>query len=241
MSDLLSRARLARIDESVARVIATSIPSQDALDTAFPDASLRSIGQRWEAKVKPWAYVSGVPIIRRPFEEAEYATAVTWPFEHWQASRYSTGRYGVWYGARSVETAVWETAYHWYRALLQDVELNKPGQVAHKRVYGVDVEATLIDLRTLVQSVPSLVHPTDYRTCQRIGEQIHHEGHPGVLTRSARHRTGQVLAIFNPAVLSNPAHASYLRYELLDEEIQIQRGLTEPWFRIPVKDWSHRA
>ena len=49
-------------------------------------------------------------IIMRPFEDATIydpiAAAIQWPFDHPSSSRYSTGAYGVWYGAESIETSV---------------------------------------------------------------------------------------------------------------------------------------
>jgi hypothetical protein len=77
-----------------------------------------------EVDVKPPLYRSRPPIIHRPFEDAEWFNAIAGPLKHWRASRFSDGNYGVWYGSDTVETTVYESAYHWYRGVLANADFD---------------------------------------------------------------------------------------------------------------------
>jgi len=159
-------------------------------------------------------------IIMRPFEDATIydpiAAAIQWPFDHPSASRYSTGAYGVWYGAESVETSVRETVYHFRRNTLASqiaAQSTKP-IVQERRVHLVHCNALLIDLRSRVRKEPNLLHPQDYSTCQAIGAELRNAGMPGVITYSARHAKSEVVAVFTPTVLKDPRTVCYLTYTL---------------------------
>jgi hypothetical protein len=74
------------------------LQSQDLFDDLTHDPAEWLLAQKVEDGVKPPPYRSQTPIIDRPFEDAEWFNAIIWPFRHWQASRFSDGAYGVWYG-----------------------------------------------------------------------------------------------------------------------------------------------
>ena len=84
-------------------------------------------------------------VITGPFDEARWATAVAWPFRHWQVSRYSDGSFGVWYGADTFETAVCESAWHWQQGLLADAGFVHEHVVSERAVYTVACHALLLD------------------------------------------------------------------------------------------------
>lgn len=159
-------------------------------------------------------------IITRPFEEATIydpiAAAIRWPFEHPSFSRYSAGTFGVWYGAQSIETSVRETVHHFRKNTLASqiaAQSTKP-IIQERRVHLVHCSAMLVDLRARVRKEPKLLHPDDYATCQALGSELRNAGMPGVITYSARHAKSEVVAVFNPAVLSDPRTVCYLTYKL---------------------------
>jgi hypothetical protein len=159
-------------------------------------------------------------IIMRPFEDATIydpiAAAIQWPFEHPSVSRYSTGAYGVWYGAESIETSVRETVHHFRKNTLASqvaAQSSKP-IVQERRVHLVHCNALLIDMRARVRKEPKLLHPEDYSTCQAIGAELRNAGMPGVITYSARHAKSEVVAVFTPTVLKDPRTVCYLTYTL---------------------------
>jgi hypothetical protein len=151
-----------------------------------------------EDEVKPPPYQSRTPVIHRPFEDAQWFNAIGWPFKHWQASRFSDGTFGVWYGCDTVETSVYETAYHWFSGFL-----------------------------------------TDYGVAQSVGARLHREGHPGLVTASVRRATGEIYAVLNPNVLSNPRQHSQLSYRLDARHIVIEKKPGVAWMKIDTAGlWS---
>jgi hypothetical protein len=117
---LFARLGVADVHQDVARNIVSPHRSQHLFDDLSDDPAEWLLSQRLEEEVKPPPYRSCTPVIDRPFEDAAWFNAITWPFKHWQASRFSDGSYGVWYGSESVETTVHESAYHWFRGLIFD-------------------------------------------------------------------------------------------------------------------------
>ena len=232
MESLFSKLTLVDLKRDVFRNIVSLRQSQDLFDDLSEDPSEWEIAQRVEGDVKPVTYRSHTPVIHRPFEEAEWFNAIGWPFRYWQASRFSDGSYGVWYGAESVETTVHETAWHWYNGLLADAGFQNERVVAERKVYTVACKAALLDFTGLTGEYPDLLHPSDYGTAQRVGARIHHEGHPGLLIQSVRHREGRNVAIFNPAVLANPRMKCHLSYRLEEGRITVQKQPGRTWMRL---------
>ncbi len=160
------------------------------------------------------------PIISRPFEEAciydPIAIAIGWPFEHPAVSRYSGGRYGVWYGARTLEATIHETVHHFrLNTLASEVARNSVEPIEQqRRVHLVHCSAALIDLRERCAVDERLLDPDDYSYCQSVGAQLHAAFLPGVLTCSARLPLAEVVAVFIQQALSDPRPMCFLTYQL---------------------------
>lgn len=240
MNSLLDQLTLADIHQDVARNIVSLRQSQDLFDDLSDDPDDWTLAQNVESEVKPPPYHSHTPIIDRPFENAQWYNAIVWPFQHWQFSRFSDGSYGVWYGSKSVKTTVYESAYHWYHGLLSDAGFEHLTVVAERKVYKVTCRAALLDFRKAVMEYPDLLHPSDYTFCQSVGRRIHHEGHPGLITMSARHLTGENIAIFNPAVLSDPRFDCNLTYQLEDGHIIVEKTPGTTWVDLDIAHFSSR-
>lgn len=232
MHPLFAHVKLADIHQDVARNIVSLRESQHLFDDLTNDPAHWLLAQKVEDEVKPPPYSSRKPIIDRPFEDAQWFNAIDWPFKHWQTSRFSDGSFGVWYGSESVETTVYESAYHWYRGLLSDAGFEQMAVVAERKVYWVACNAALLDFRQVVADEPDLLHPSDYTFCQTVGSRIHREGHPGLLTQSVRRSAGENLAIFNPTVLSNPRQNCQLTYRLLGGQIVVEKQPGATWITL---------
>lgn len=206
--------------------------SEDLFDDLSDDPSARQVAMAAELASKPGTQTSTLPAIDRPFEEAAWDAAIGYPFRHWMASRYSDGSFGVWYGATALETTIFETVHHWRSGLLADAGFDRPGVSIERRVYRVRCDAALIDMRSAVARYPALVHPDDYALTHQLGARMHREGHPGLISRSAR-CTGDVLAVLNPAVLSSARHHCYLTYTLTSNGVRVERSLGRTLLRIP--------
>lgn len=215
MDGIFENLRTQAISDRFMRNIKSLRESVDLFDdlTDDPDESVAAHALR--DSVHPMAYTSP-PAIHRPFDLADYTRAIDYPFKNWTESRYSDGTYGVWYGADTLETSISETVYHWARwleGLSYSEDFAKPGDpvVGERKVYAVHCDALLLDLRPKVTTHPGLVDPESYRFTQPVGARLQYEGHPGLLTRSARCE-GDVSAIFRPAVLMDPQAHCYLTY-----------------------------
>lgn len=232
MSSLFAQLTLADIRQDRVRNIVSLRLSQDLFDDLTDDPSESLLAQQVEDEVKPPPYRSHTPIIHRPFEDAEWFNAIAWPFKHWQTSRFSDGRYGVWYGADSLETTVYETAYHWYHGLLLDAGFEHEPVIVERKVYLVACHAALLDLRPATAQYADLLHPSDYSFPQSIGERIQQEGHPGLLIQSVRRPQGENVAVFNPHVLTNPRALCQLTYRLDGRHISVEKKPGTTWLSI---------
>lgn len=234
MNSLFSKLGLADVHQDVARNIVSLRESQDLFDDLTEDPAEWLLAQKVEGQVKPPPYRSRTPLIDRPFEDAQWFNAIAWPFKHWQASRFSDGTYGVWYGSDSVETTVYESVYHWYKGLLCDAGFDRQEVIAERKVYWVACGAALLDLRAARNEYPDLLHPSDYSFCQSVGARIHREGHPGLLTPSVRRSAGENVVVFNPGVLSNPRLNGQLTYRLEGEQVVVEKQPGVTWVTLAV-------
>jgi len=232
MNHLFSLLALVNIDCDVICNIVSIGSSQDLFDDLTNSPEEWAIAQQVEGDVKPPPYRSETPVIYRPFEDADWFNAIEWPFTHWQASRFSDGSFGVWYGSDSAETSVYETAYHWFSQLLADAGFQNEKVVGERKLYNVTCDAALVDLRPLAAKRSDLNHKTDYTSTQSIGAKLHREGHPGLVTTSVRHSFGQNYVVLNPGVLSNPGHHCQLTYRLDGNRIFVEKQPGTSWMEI---------
>jgi hypothetical protein len=230
-----SRLTLADVHCNAVRNIVSITSSQDLFDDLSSSPEDWALAQQVETQVKPAPYRSTTPIIHRPFEDAHWFNAIGWPFKHWQKSRFSDGSFGVWYGCDCVETSVFETAYHWFYQFLRDAGFDKEPVVGERKLYEVACDAALVDLRPWAAKATSgLAHKTDYRHAQTVGTRLHREGHPGLVTQSVRHATGQNFVVLNPAVLSNPRYQCQLTYRLEGGRLAIEKQPGTAWMEISI-------
>ncbi|MBI5937708.1 MAG: RES family NAD+ phosphorylase [Betaproteobacteria bacterium] len=233
MDDLFASLALADIHRDLARNIVSIRDGQELFDDLSDNPKDWQLAQAVEDEVKPQAYESKTPIIHRPFEDAEWANAIGFPFRNWQASRFSDGTFGIWYGSESIETTVHETVHHWHHGFLADAGYCQDGVVIERKIYWVRCDAALLDFRPKSADYPVLVHKQDYAFTQAIGARLYREGHPGLATLSARCQ-GENFAILNPNVLSNPRHVCYLSYRLVGGFVEVEKQQGQCWMRIPV-------
>lgn len=203
--------------------------SQDLFDDLTSSPQEWVIAQQLELATKPPAFQSRTPIIDRPFEDAVWASAIMWPFTHWQASRFSDGSFGVWYGAHLALTTVFETVHHWYHGLVTDAGFEHASVAVQRKVYTVDLQALLVDLRPAIADFPLIVSARSYSLCQSIGKRLADEGQPGLITQSVRHPGGTDVAVLTPKVLRDPQLAHHVRYALSQGELTVTAGPDDVW------------
>jgi hypothetical protein len=229
---LFSSLALVDIHQNLTRNIVSLRVSENLFDDLSDDPEAWHSAQLLELEAKPQLFNSHQPVIDRPFEEAEWNDAIGYPFQNAEQSRFSDGSFGVWYGADCIETTVHETVYHWQKGFLEDAGFNMPGVEIQRRIYSVRCDSLLIDLRPTIKTHPEILHRSDYTATHAIGSKIHREGHPGLLTKSARAVQGDAVAIFTAKVLSNPIHTCYLTYITTENGVEIQRTPGITWMII---------
>lgn len=234
MDRLFTGLSLIDVHDDLARNIVSFIESQNIFDDLSSSEDDWHMAEQVELEIKLPGFDSHLPIIQRPFEQAMVDSAIAYPFSNWSKSRFSDGSHGVWYGADSIETSIRESAHHWYSGLLSDAGFNKPGVISERRVYWIRCDAALINLKEKVLAFPDFMNRDDYRYCQAVGARLHHEGHPGLITRSVRYLRGDTIAILNSKVLSSPRHAAYFSYTLQDDGIDIKEDGINAFLRIPL-------
>lgn len=175
------------------------------------------------------------PLINRPFEQ--WYGVIAHPFGQltFPQSRYSDGSFGVWYGSRSVETTIYETAYHFVRELVgRGQHRHTQPVVRERRVVTASVDALMFDLQDKVTDFPDLVSKDSYELTQQIGRVIHDGHHPGLVSPSARYNGGVNINVFSPEYLSNPKDNCYLKYRFypLDGRVEVERQPGTIWMTL---------
>lgn len=122
-------------------------------------------------------------------------------------SRFTDGSYGVYYAARSLETAVRETAFHRGRFLAATNE--PPGEI-DMRAYVGRAQKPLLDLRA--PRFKPLHDPDDYRSSQQYAVERRKQNDWGFLYNSVRHKGGLCVAALRPPAVSIPMQGPALAY-----------------------------
>lgn len=123
--------------------------------------------------------------------------------------RFTDGTFGVFYAARSIETAVAETTYH--RALFM-AWTREPAQELDMRVYAVDLDARMHDVRCLRGMMPTIYDPKVYTASQALAVKLRSSRSNGIVYASVRHDRGECAAVFRPRLLSNCRQERHLCY-----------------------------
>lgn len=133
-------------------------------------------------------------------------------------SRFSDGRYGVFYCARKRDTAIAETRYH--STLFMQATAEPPMRLP-MRLYSVEAKGRAADLREASQRDPRIVDPDDYAYAQGIGRALRAAGALGIVYPSVRHPGGECLAALRTGIVKNCLHAAYLEYHWNGQGIDV--------------------
>ena len=116
-----------------------------------------------------------------------------------EGSRFSDGTWGVYYAARSIETAVAEVAHHRARFLARTDE---PPIEIDLRTYVGHVQAELHDVRE--RGWAAIHDPDSYSASREFARGLHAGGSWGIAYRSVRHTLGECIALFRPKAIRLP-------------------------------------
>jgi hypothetical protein len=123
--------------------------------------------------------------------------------------RFTDGTYGVFYASLSLRTAVAETSHHRAAFMAATAE---PAQELDMRVYAVDLDADLHDIRGMRDSHPAYYHPENYGASRQLAGALRTAGSNGIVYLSVRDRPGECAAVFRPRLLSNCRQERHLCY-----------------------------
>lgn len=122
-------------------------------------------------------------------------------------SRFSDGSYGVYYAAKTLETAIEETKYH--RARFLSFTNEEPGEI-DMRVYIGEVLKPMHDIRG--ESFNRFHETDDWTQSQIFGKSMRDINSWGIVYRSIRDPNGQCIAALRPPAVSIPQQGSHLSY-----------------------------
>lgn len=139
------------------------------------------------------------------------ATFLMAPFTHLTdtGGRFSTSRFGAYYAARDVETAIHETVYHRERFLRATRE---PPIEIDMRELRADLVAELHDVRGMQSALSAVYDPLGYSASQALASRLRASGSDGIAWDSVRHAGGECAAVFRPRRLANCRQSAHFCY-----------------------------
>jgi hypothetical protein len=122
-------------------------------------------------------------------------------------TRFSDGtEYGVYYGARYLDTAFAETIYHRENFLSAT---NEPDTELTMRCYINKVALELHDVRG---DKFEHLYADDYASAQQFAKNMRINGSNGLLYKSVRNAGGECVAAFKPKAVTIPVQGGHYRY-----------------------------
>lgn len=126
---------------------------------------------------------------------------------HPDGGRFSTAKFGAYYAARELPTAIAETVYHRERFLRASKE---PPIDLQMRSYQGNVRADLHDVRG--GDWPRLHDPHSYAISQAFATRLRDKGSEGIVFDSVRKPGGQCVALFYPDLIGPAKQGPHLLY-----------------------------
>ncbi|SDD83946.1 RES family NAD+ phosphorylase [Aquimonas voraii] len=126
---------------------------------------------------------------------------------HPDGGRFSTAKFGAYYAARELPTAIAETVYHRERFLRASKE---PPIDLQMRSYQGNIRADLHDVRG--GDWPRLHDPYSYAISQAFATRLRDKGSEGIVFDSVRKPGGQCVALFYPDLIGPVKQGPHLLY-----------------------------
>ncbi len=195
------------------RIVPTRYPSINLFDRVADaqdfDALYALEAMTTERLRDELGYVERVPKEDRVYGPGSGPIMAAFTHVNTQGSRFSDGSFGVFYAARERATAVNETRHHHalFLAATQQAAIHLP-----MRLYHVQVDTRLHDLRPVAAVSDAVYSPRDYTASRALGLSLRQQGSSGVVYRSVRREGGHCVGLFRPKGASACLHAAYLLY-----------------------------
>ncbi len=145
--------------------------------------------------------LSLVPENQRIFGEG--TTPIMAAFTHLnpEGSRFTNGSYGIYYAAKTIDTAIAETKFHKMRFL---TATHEPAIEIDMRSYASSINIECHDIRGMKTALPDIydANPKHYSAAQAFAIKLKNKGSNGIIYDSVRDDNGECIAIFKPTLLS---------------------------------------
>ncbi len=159
------------------------------------------------------------------------ASWVMAPFTHVNrnGSRFSDGSYGVYYAARTLQTAIKETGYHFARFA---ADSSDPPRREDMRVLLGTLDAKLHDVSRLDDKAKRLILDAEsYAHSRPFAAELRDDDSDGIVYPSVRDEGGSCIAAFWPDVAGVPMQERHLQYEWDGKRFS-------RWFDYKLETWS---
>lgn len=135
-----------------------------------------------------------------------------------EGSRFSNGQYGLYYAAKTIETAVAETRFHRQRFLSST---NEPPIEVDMRSYASSIDAKFHDIRGQQNELPDIYeqNPARYQPAQAFANTLRNAGSNGITYSSVRDASGECIAVFRPRLLKPVVQGAHYCYVWNGSEI----------------------
>lgn len=152
---------------------------------------------------------------RVPVADRSYGAGSGWVMPSFtrgaRPSRFSDGRFGVWYAGFDAATATAELLYH---GTLRLRETAAPAHTVAMQVLSADIAGFAAVLSNLAPPLGPLVHhPTSYLTSQLVGRGLRDRGSDAMVYRSVRHEGGRCVGVLRPRSIRHCVTSGTLRCE----------------------------
>jgi hypothetical protein len=197
------------------RIIASRYPPVDLFERVSSDPSVWEALIAAEQRVNPRVRDAVGEIHLVPAQErvgGPGASYVMASFTHLnpKGSRFSDGRYGVYYAAREFDTALRETAYHFARFA---ADSDDPPRYEAMRVLVGKIDARLHDVESLAsEQRAAILHESSYAASRAFARELRQAGSNGLVYPSVRHANGRCVAAFRPTAVGIPVQTKHLKY-----------------------------
>lgn len=126
-------------------------------------------------------------------------------------SRFSDGTYGVYYAAKTIDTAIAETVFHRSRFL---AATDEPPIEIDMRAYSSNIDEQFNDIRGQQGVMANIYDPSPnrYGAAQSFASRLRNDGANGIVYDSVRDPGGECIAVFKPRVLAPVVQGEHYCY-----------------------------
>lgn len=199
--------------QGLVRIVAADLTAVTFFESLVPgadvDALLSVLALTSPALLDQIGDPTRVPVSDRSYG-AGSGWVMPWFTRRARPSRFSDGRFGVWYAASDAATATAETLYH---QAIRLRETDEPAQTVAMQLLTADVAGFAAVLSGLGPPLGTLVHhPTSYFASQLVGSHLRDRGSDAIVYRSVRHEGGACIGVLRPRVVGRCHRTGLVSY-----------------------------